>query len=232
MNLTGIKDIDFKILNNLDDSSLVQYCTTNKEANKVCNNQIFWMNRTIKTFPYVNIETLRKYKGNRQWSEYYIDDLRKINISNADEYLRDGSEEGRMDIVIISLHNGANVHTDNDSAVIDASEFRHLEVLKYLVSMGANIRAQNDFAVRLASIRGHFEIVKYLVSLGADICADDDYAVRMASEYGKLEVVKYLVSLGADIHARNNYAVKWASKNGHLEVVKYLISLGAPDPRR
>ncbi len=34
MNLTGIKDIDLKILNDLDDKSLVQYCTTNKEVVK------------------------------------------------------------------------------------------------------------------------------------------------------------------------------------------------------
>ncbi len=32
MNLTGIKDIDFKILNKLDDKSLVQYCSANIRA--------------------------------------------------------------------------------------------------------------------------------------------------------------------------------------------------------
>ena len=141
MNLTGIKDIDFKILNNLDDSSLVKYCTTNKEANKVCNNQIFWMNRVLKTFPYVNVEILRKYKGNREWSEYYIDDLRKINSSNADGYLRKGSKEGRIDIVIISLNKGVDIHKYKDREVKLASEEGHLEVVKYLVSLGADIHA-------------------------------------------------------------------------------------------
>ena len=203
MNLTGIKDIDFKILNDLDDKSLVKYCSTNKEANKVCNNQIFWMNRVLKTFPYVNVEMLRKYKGNWQWSEYYIDDLRKINTSNVDKYLKKGSEEGRMDIVMISINKGANVHTKYDQAVRFASYYGHLEVVKYLVSKGANIRAQNDFAVLMASYYGHLEVVKYLVSLGADIHAGDDFAVRYASEEGQqhsanglqgmLEQIKQLV---------------------------------------
>ena len=167
MNLTGIKDIDFKILNNLDDSSLVKYCTTNKEANKVCNNQIFWMNRVLKTFPYINIETLRKNKGNRDWSEYYIDDLRKINTSNADYYLMKGSSEGRMDIVIISINKGANIRAVDDYAVRWASRNGHLEVVKYLVSLGVDIRANDNQAVQFASANGHLEVVKYLVSLGA-----------------------------------------------------------------
>ncbi len=194
MNLTGIKDIDFKILNELDDKSLVKYCTTNKEANKVCNNQIFWMNRTIKIFPYVYVEILRKNKGNKEWSEYYIDDLRKINTRNANRYLLKGSKEGRMDFVLISLNKEANIHIDD---VRLASKNGHLEVVKYLVSLGANIRSENDFALKYASRNGHLEVVKYLVSLGANIHADYDYAVKYASQNGHLDVVKYLVSLGA-----------------------------------
>ena len=76
------------ILNELDDKSLVQYFIANKEANKVWSNQIFWMNRVLNTFPYITVEILRKNKGNREWSEYYIDDLRKINISNSNDYLK------------------------------------------------------------------------------------------------------------------------------------------------
>ena len=79
--LTGIKDVDYKILNELDDKDLVKYCQTNKEANKICNDQTFWMRRVLKKISYIDIEILRKYKGERSWSEYYIEDLRKINPS-------------------------------------------------------------------------------------------------------------------------------------------------------
>ena len=46
-----------------------------------------------------------------------------------------------------------------------ASKYGHLEVVKYLVSNGANIHAQNDWALILASENGHLEVVKYLESL-------------------------------------------------------------------
>ena len=85
--LTGNKDIDRKILNKLEDKDLVRVCKVNKEANSLCNDQVFWMNRIFSRFPKIGGDVLKANKGNRSWSEYYIKDLRKINKSNADEYL-------------------------------------------------------------------------------------------------------------------------------------------------
>ncbi len=197
MNLTGIKNIDFKILNNLDDNSLVKYCSLNKKANKVCNNQIFWMNRILTKYPYLNIKMVRKYKGNREWSDYYINDLRKINTSNADDKLIMFSSKGRLDLVLIAINHGADIHNSHDSALFCASEEGHLNIVKYLVSQGANIHAVDDDTLRATSAEGHLEVVKYLVSLGANIHANDDEAVKEANYYCHEEIVKYLVSLGA-----------------------------------
>ena len=135
--LTGNKNLDFKILNELDDKSLVNYCSTNKRANQICNSQIFWMNRILTKFPYLDIGLLRKYKEDNQWSEYYIQELNTITPRNATRKLFDASKNGRLDLVIVA------------------------------VNKGADIRAENDWAVRLASLKGHLETVKYLVSLGA-----------------------------------------------------------------
>jgi hypothetical protein len=43
-----------------------------------------------------------------------------------------------------------------------ASRHGHLEVVKYLVEHGADIHAEDDYALVLACRKGHFEIVKYL----------------------------------------------------------------------
>ena len=86
--------MDKKILNELEDNNLVKVCRVNKEANSLCNDQVFWMNRVFNRFGYVGGEILRKYKKDRSWSEYYIQDLRKINEKTADDYLIDGSKEG------------------------------------------------------------------------------------------------------------------------------------------
>ena len=195
--LTGIRDLDFKILNDLDDKSLVNYCSTNKEADKICENQMFWMNRVIIKFPYINLNTLKQNKGNKTWSEYYIEDLRKIDHINSNDYLTDGSKNGRLDHVMIAIQQGAEIHTFGDSAVKWSSYGGHLDVTKYLVSLGADIHSGNDLAIRWASMNGHLNVVKYLVSLGADIHAINDTAIRLASVNGHLDVVKYLVSLGA-----------------------------------
>ena len=165
--LTGNKNLDFKIFNKLDDKDLVNLCQTNRHANELCNNQVFWLNRILNRFPYLGIDILKKYKQERSWLQYYIKDLRQITPTNAQDKLEICSRIGRLDLVIIA------------------------------VNKGADIRVYNDYAVRMASYNGHLEVVKYLVSQGADIRADNDYAVIWTSENGHLEVVKYLVSHGA-----------------------------------
>ena len=76
--LTGNKDVDRTILNKLSDEDLVNVCKSSKQANSLCNDQVFWMNRVFQRYSYVPGDTLRKYKGDQSWSEYYIS-LRKIN---------------------------------------------------------------------------------------------------------------------------------------------------------
>ncbi len=232
--LTGNKDIDRKILNTLEDEDLVNVCQVNKKAQLLCNDQVFWMNRVFLRFGYVGGDVLRKSKGNRDWSEYYIKDLRKINPTNAQKYLKFGSKKGKLDHVVISLKNGANIHDQSDYALRWASYYGHIEIFKYLVELkpdGANIHAYDDAALRWASEEGHLDIVKYLVDLkpdGANIHTQNDYALRWASFYGHLGVVKYLVELkpdGANIHAQDDYALRLASYNGYLDIVKYLVGL-------
>lgn len=199
--LTGNRNIDMKILNELEDEDLVRICSVNKKADKICKDQIFWMNRILLKFPEVPLNVLKKNKGNRTWSEYYINDLRILNKPNAYQYLYFGSMYGRLDHVIIAIDLGADIHHNH-----------------------------ND-PVRMASLNGRLEVVKYLTERGANIHSVDNFAVRVASRQGHLEVVKYLVSQGADIHADNDLAVKLANNTGHSEVVDYLVSVGAPDPR-
>ena len=209
------KDTNILILNQLDDRELVILCESNKFYQKICNNQMFWLNRILtKLNNQVPIEELRKYKGtkkdsdtkklrDRTWSEYYIEDLSIIKPKKARKYLKRASVKGRLDQVIFSVLKGANIHdTDfmgEEHAVRLAVEFGHVAVVKYLVSQGANIRILNDYPLKVAAYNGHLEVVKYLVSLGADIHTSDNFAVKMAARNGHSNVVDYLVSLGAHL---------------------------------
>ena len=227
--LTGNKDVDRKILNNLEDKDLVNVCQTNKKAQSLCNDQVFWMNRVFLKFGYVGGDVLRANKGtDRSWSEYYIKDLRKINKYNAHNYLIFGSRNKNLDHAIISLNLGANIHANDDYALRSASYNGYLDIVRYLVSKGAIIHARNDYGLIWASLRGHIDVVKYLVGVGANIHAQDDAALRWASGNGHLDIVKYLVELkpdGANIHADNDYALRNARKYGQTDVVKYLENI-------
>ncbi len=193
--LTGNKDVDRKILNNLEDKDLVNVCQTNKKANILCDDQVFWMNRVFNRFGYVGGDVLRKNKKDRTWSEYYIKDLRKINKDNAYDYLSSGSRNGRLDKVMISLNLGADIHVRDNSALRYASGGGHLEVVKYLIENGANISARYNEALILASGRGYLDIVKYLIENGANIHSLNDTPLRLARMNGHLNVVEYLESL-------------------------------------
>ena len=136
--LTGNKDVDFIILNKLDDIDLVNICQVNKQAKTLCNDQDFWLNRIMLKFPYLGLNVLNKHKQERLWNQYYIQDLRKINISNdVNETLVTGAEKGRLDHVMIAITNGADIHVSNDLAVREASKNGHTNVVEYLISQGA-----------------------------------------------------------------------------------------------
>ena len=179
--LTGVKDLDFKILNKLPDQDLVSVCKTNKQANKLCDDQNFWLQRIMIKFPYLDIEVLKRYKRDRSWSQYYIEDLRSINKNNANDKLKESSEDGRLDQVIVAVNNGADIHADNDDSLRYASENGYIQIVKYLVEQGADIHARNDWSLRSASENGYIQIVKYLIEQGADIHAENDDSLRWAS---------------------------------------------------
>ena len=83
---TGIKDVDLKILMELDDRDLIQTCATNRELRRICNvDQSFWRNRYVKQYG----EEATKYKPEgRSWKNHYMQtyiDLHKF--SNPIDFL-------------------------------------------------------------------------------------------------------------------------------------------------
>lgn len=43
--MIGIKDIDRKIMSELSDRELLNYCLVSKMNNELCKDETFWMNR-------------------------------------------------------------------------------------------------------------------------------------------------------------------------------------------
>ena len=162
--LTGNKDVDMMILSKLNDVDLVNTCQVNKMANEVCNDQKFWLNRILSKFP-INLEVLTKYKGDRSWSDYYID-LRRITPETAQKYLFNGTIQKRLDHVIIALHEG-DINKDTNSLIF-ASMLGYLDMVKYLVEQGVDIHADGpygpDSPLKAATNNRHLDVVEYLTS--------------------------------------------------------------------
>ena len=163
---TSIRDLDFKILLQLDDNSLVNYCVTDKKANDLCQDERFWEKLVISRFFYIDSKILNRYRGYRSWSNYYIRDLRKVNTavgSDLEIYLIYGVINGRLDHVMIAIHNGADVESNDGYPIIGAIQIHNFEMFKYLVEHGATI----DNGVFTVALRHKdFEIVKYIVEKG------------------------------------------------------------------
>ena len=69
---TKIKDVDLRILSELEDRDLLNVCLTNKYANKICQDEHFWRNRLVSQYG----DKVFKYRPDMSWKNYYM----QINI--------------------------------------------------------------------------------------------------------------------------------------------------------
>ena len=74
---TGVKDVDLKILSELDDMSLLKFCTTSKYAKKLCEDEIFWLNRTLSKYGRLEKNPKRTWKNLYLKLTYYLDKYTK-----------------------------------------------------------------------------------------------------------------------------------------------------------
>ncbi len=104
--LTGIKDVDFKILSELGDRDLLHFCTVDKYANKLCQDEGFWRRRF-----YQNIGEPHK-PGNITWRNYYLRVVIDIEMKGwefFDKILR--SRDDRIRGIFFNIFINPNIDT-------------------------------------------------------------------------------------------------------------------------
>lgn len=94
------------------------------------------------------------------------------------------------------------------------------EKVRALIAAGANVHTEQDAAllsaVRCACSRlpprrtaeARLDTVRAILEAGADVHARSDKALRIAVAYGRTDVVKMLLDAGADIHELNDRQVR------------------------
>ena len=85
--ITGDKNTDFIVLSNLNDYDLARVCRVNKYTRDLCQNENFWMNRTIKRFSQFSSDiNADRIKLNLSWKKFYVKlvDILEWLYSNRD----------------------------------------------------------------------------------------------------------------------------------------------------
>ena len=223
--LTGIRDLDREIINQLDDIQFLNICKLNRTYyERVCDEDYFRI-RTEKRFQ----ETIpyKDYIEFKNWKAHYINIVKYIDLLEK-RFNRKYVDTDKSPELLYRAHNSFSTDTYTISAALICSSYSgDLPVVKYLVEIGADIHAEEEEALRWATSSGQLSVAKYLVEKGAIIHANNSRAFIAACQYGHLEVVKYLVEHGADVTTEDNSAVLWGCYNGYLSVVKYLSEHGA-----
>ncbi len=141
--------------------------------------------------------------------------------------LKGAAISNRMVLVRYLVDKGANVHTEDDVALVVASDVGNINMIKYLIDKGAVVSADDYRCLRFAVRNGQSDAVKYLIEIGADIHVKSEYCLRMAATKGLSELVRFLLEKGANVSAKNNQALNNAVQSNHFETVKILVDAGA-----
>jgi hypothetical protein len=93
----------------------------------------------------------------------------------------------------------------------------------YWLNVGADLHGNDDEALLIASLRGKTKNVKALLERGARVDAQDGAALWMAAGKGHAETVYGLLEAGAGKNCASlAMALRWAKDGGHVATEKIL----------
>lgn len=154
--LSQIKDVDQKILQELDDRELLDFCVSHKYGSELCKDENFWRKRIVKRYGGVNKNERRTWKNFYLTIVYYLDKYKDKNIA-LHEISKGGMKN--LDIINFFLIRGASPN----SGLTGAAAGGHVNLAEYFVSRGAS-----DFinAYIFAVSNGHENIKNFIRDQG------------------------------------------------------------------
>lgn len=234
--LTGIRDIDLKILEELSDQELFSFCLVNKEANKLCSNEVFWRNRFIKRFGQFN----RWKPENRSYKNFYLSLVKELGKEVDMEDLKKKDRDiynivfglDKIKVKKYEVHdNGARpfkVYTDKMFVLI----YKEIEDEKYSkFPIFAFLNPKKVFI----GISSENDIINYGGSYGEEydgntilINTDGNNYVYIGSEIysftAKSEIIEYVSNVGNN-DVPYPYAID-KEKNIYLMLEKVILTKG------
>lgn len=139
------------------------------------------------------------------------------------------AKNNNEEIVDVLLKHGANVHSDDDGALVWAVHNNNVRMDTVLLERGANMHARNDQAISTSIARGYIEMVIKLLEYGTNTCNYCDEAFRLAVTYDYKEIVSALLQYNLRKSIEKNYvddALQIAAKYGHTKMIEILLEYG------
>lgn len=127
--LSQIKDVDQKILSELDDKSLFEFCITHKYGSTLCRDDLFWKKRFIIKYGHSN------KNADRSWKNFYMNVI-YYNDKYKGGALYELSKKGikNFDLINFYLVRGSDVNMGMLGAVTGG----HKDLVEYYIERGAN----------------------------------------------------------------------------------------------
>lgn len=146
--------------------------------------------------------------------------------------LQAASTQGHGDVVRLLLDHGANVHKDQDKALVLAVQHGHPDVVKLLIASGADINSGHGGALFTSLHHGNIEIAKIILETDPNLDAEGTVnAFENAIFSGSIATVKLLINHGADVNAQGGTfgsALRAACfEPSSVEIIKLLLEHGA-----
>ena len=140
--------------------------------------------------------TLAAGNGHLDVVELLLDAGAAIIDDDGDNPFGWAAKNGHSAVMKVLLDHGKYPQIYVDRALAEASQ---KDVVELLLDYGADLHVDNDYALISAAGEGHLAIIKLLLYHGADLHANNDEALRWAATNGKLAVVELLLDRGAKI---------------------------------
>jgi hypothetical protein len=205
--LTGIADTDFQILLNLDPISLFNLCQTNQYAQRLCQNENFWIQKIIHDF---GREVLSLKPPDESFKEQY----RSIIYTSPEQ----AAAEGRLDIVIVEP-------IDDLLMIIEYAAMNgQINILEWALDQ-QNVDRNNllKFIERYAASCGQVNVLDWLKNNNFQL---DDGIYNLAALKGHLNVFEWMwnnTNLQPNPLASANAALR-----GHTNILQWLFEHNLP----
>ena len=201
--LTKIRDVDLKIMSELDDKSLLSFCQVSKYGNQLCKNETFWRNRLSHKYG----EEILSFKSpERTYRDFYLNIVYYTNkypnniFASAQVTLLDGVKN-------VDLFNYfKSLLPENELPLLYTITFKYAsqrgnrELINYLISEGVT----NWEVGFLGAVKGsQLNLIQYFLNKVKESGKLDEYdyedliteGIEISKKMNDNKVVEYLQSL-------------------------------------